>query len=71
MNCATGTYILIIDFVLKDGVCQTGIKDCKLLTNDGNNLICEDCKEGYSLVNNACLRNRILGCKREEEKICF
>lgn len=31
--------------------------------NDGSSSrICIDCKEGFSLINNSCLKNRILGC---------
>lgn len=62
LNCATGYY-------LKDGSCSKAIKNCASYA-DNTMAICTECNYGFSLLNNLCVRNSVLGCKKEVSHIC-
>ena len=58
-----------LGFVLSGGRCVKGIKDCVSYL-DASHEVCVDCTKNHSLVNNACLLNTILGCKKEVDHTC-
>jgi len=58
-----------LDFYLKNGVCEKSIKDCEEYTDD-TKTICTTCAYGHSLINNFCVENSILGCRREVDHVC-
>lgn len=33
-------------------------------------IVCDQCEDGHSLMNNACLPNTILGCKDQVDGVC-
>lgn len=58
-----------IDFYLKAGSCQKTIKNCAKFVEETRET-CTECARGYSLYNNICYMNSILGCKNEIDHVC-
>lgn len=59
-----------LDYFLNSGKCEPGIKECEKYLSETSRDICSSCKKYYSLVNNACLKNKILGCEFETNHRC-
>ena len=56
-------YYWYLDFILSDdGECEEGIKHCVKYNTKGATKVCENCQTGFSMINNMCLKNKILGC---------
>lgn len=62
INCALGKINVNIGFYLQNGQCLKAIRNCVKYTDDSK-AICSDCATDYSLINNLCVRNSILGCR--------
>lgn len=56
INCASG-------FILNGGICSIAIKNC-LSYADQAHSICTSCAPDHSLINNLCVRNLVLGCRK-------
>ena len=69
INCAAGTIKNNIGFYLQAGTCVKTVKNCAKFS-DKNKQICTDCFHGFSLYNNICVMNSILGCKAEVDHVC-
>ena len=50
-------------FYLESGNCNLGVENCVEYTSFGDKKVCNKCKDGHSFINNACVRNKMLGCK--------
>lgn len=62
LNCASNYY-------LKDGTCSPAIKNCVTYADDVRQN-CTDCAYGFSLINNLCVENSVLGCRTEVSHVC-
>lgn len=61
--------LFYLGFYLKEGSCVETVKDC-VKFSDHERKICTDCDQGFSLYNNICVQNSILGCKNEVDHVC-
>lgn len=74
------------DYFLENGICLSGIRHCikylqkgetsKYTSIDLNadnqaDQVCTECKPNFSLINNACVKNKILGCQNEINHKCL
>jgi hypothetical protein len=62
LNCAS-------NYFLKDGSCSPAIRNC-LSYEDNSMSKCTDCSFGFSLINNLCVENSVLGCRNEVSHVC-
>lgn len=56
-------------FFLRANECVVTVKNC-VKFSDQQRQTCSDCAQGYSLFNNICVMNSILGCKNEIDHVC-
>ena len=56
-------------FYLKGTSCVKTVKNC-VKFSDAQRQVCTDCAQGYSLHENYCVMNSVLGCKNEVDHVC-
>ena len=64
-----GYFLCYKGFYLRNGRCEKTVKNC-IKFSDKTKQTCTDCEHGFSLFQNICVQNSILGCKEEDNHVC-